>query len=152
MDEEIIEEVAPIDAAEGAHLQGKEVEYLVKPDNCNVLVSQEMVIPVEVNASFRVLGDVLEGKNALEHGCTSPCTYNDENDMVEELTLRNYNGSNIPVVGTSNYREKNADEAEPLATSLSVGKRIRKWGFMRQDGQQSGNAKYATGCKVCIFS
>ncbi|KAG4117504.1 hypothetical protein ERO13_D12G235900v2 [Gossypium hirsutum] len=106
MDEEIIEEVAPIDAAEGAHLQGKEVEYLVKPDNCNVLVSQEMVIPVEVNASFRVLGDVLEGKNALEHGCASPCTYNDENDMVEELTLRNYNGSNIPVVGTSNYREK----------------------------------------------
>ncbi|MBA0773480.1 hypothetical protein Gotri_008753 [Gossypium trilobum] len=106
MDDEIIEEVAPIDAAEGAHLQGKEVEYLVKPDNCNVLVSQEMVIPVEVNASFRVLGDVLEGKNALEHGCTSPCTYNDENDMVEELTLRNYNGSNIPVVGTSNYREK----------------------------------------------
>ncbi|TYI52700.1 hypothetical protein E1A91_D12G266400v1 [Gossypium mustelinum] len=106
MDEEIIEEVAPIDAAEGAYLQGKEVECLVKPDNCNVLVSQEMVIPVEVNASFRVLGDVLEGKNALEHGCTSPCTYNDENDMVEELTLRNYNGSNIPVVGTSNYREK----------------------------------------------
>ncbi|KAA3460106.1 protein SPA1-RELATED 2 isoform X1 [Gossypium australe] len=106
MDEEIIEEVAPIDAAEGAHLQGKEVEYLVKPDNCNVLVSQEMVIPVEVNASFRVLGDVLEGKNVLEHGCTSPCTYNDENDIVEELTLRNYNGSNIPVVGTSNDREK----------------------------------------------
>ncbi|KAK5777732.1 protein SPA1-RELATED 2 isoform X1 [Gossypium arboreum] len=106
MDEEIIEEVAPIDAAEGAHLQGKEVEYLVKPDNCNLLVSQEMVIPVEVNASFRVLGDVLEGKNALEHGCTSPCTYNDENDMVEELTLRNYNGSNIPVVGTSKDREK----------------------------------------------
>ncbi|KAK8599145.1 hypothetical protein V6N13_077079 [Hibiscus sabdariffa] len=97
-------------AAEGAHLQGKEVDQLVKSDNCNMLVSQEMVIPGEVNAlesSFHVLGDVLEGKN-VEHGCASPCTFIDDHDMVEELTLRNYNGSisNIPIVGTSNNRER----------------------------------------------
>ncbi|GMJ06220.1 SPA1-related 2 [Hibiscus trionum] len=108
MDEEIAEEVAQMGAAEGAHLQGKEVDQLVKSDNCNMLVSQEMVIPVEVTAfesSFRVLGDALEGKN-VEHGCTSPSTFNDDHDMVEELTLRNYNGSNIPIVGTSNNRER----------------------------------------------
>ncbi|KAK8537942.1 hypothetical protein V6N13_096262 [Hibiscus sabdariffa] len=65
MDEEIAEEVARMDAAEGTHLQGKEVDRLVKPDNCNMLVSQEMVRPGEVNAlesSFHVLGDVLEEK------------------------------------------------------------------------------------------
>ncbi|KAK8658046.1 hypothetical protein V6N13_036261 [Hibiscus sabdariffa] len=65
MDEEIAEEVARMDAAEGAHLQGKEVGQLMKPDNCNMLVSQEMGRPGEVNAlesSYRVLGDVLEEK------------------------------------------------------------------------------------------
>ncbi|XVF10459.1 hypothetical protein REPUB_Repub07fG0184800 [Reevesia pubescens] len=108
MDEGLAHEVTPIDAADGAHLQGKDVEYLVKPDSCNMLESQEMVIPGEVNAresSFHVLGDVLEGKNVLEHGCTSPRTIDDANDMVEELTMRNYNGSNLPMVGTSNNRE-----------------------------------------------
>ncbi|KAE8657288.1 Ubiquitin ligase protein cop1, putative isoform 1 [Hibiscus syriacus] len=103
MDEEIAEEVTRTDADEGAHLQCKEVDQLVKPDNCNMLVYQEMVIPGEVNAlesSFHAIGDVLEGKNVLEHGCTSPCTFNDDHDMVEELTLRNYNGSNIPIVGS----------------------------------------------------
>ncbi|XVF51363.1 hypothetical protein PTKIN_Ptkin04bG0179100 [Pterospermum kingtungense] len=109
MDEGLAEEVAPMDAAEGAHLQSKEVEYLVKPDSCNMLESQEMVIPGEVNAlesSFQVLGDMLDGKNVLEHGSTSPHAINDENDMVEELTVRNYNGSNLPMVGTSNNRER----------------------------------------------
>ncbi|XWS61664.1 hypothetical protein CRYUN_Cryun07bG0145400 [Craigia yunnanensis] len=108
MDGRLADEVAPIDSAEGAHLQGKEVEYLVKPDSCNMLESQEMVIPGEVNAletSFHVLGDVL-GKNVLEQGCTSPHTIDDANDMVEELTVRNYNGSNLPMVGTSNNRER----------------------------------------------
>ncbi|XP_022721075.1 protein SPA1-RELATED 2-like [Durio zibethinus] len=109
MEEGLADEVAPIDGAEGPHLQGKEVEYLAKPDSCSMLESQEMVIPGEVNAlesSFHVLGAVLEGRNALEHGCTSPCTLDDANDMVEELTVRNYNGSNLPMVGTSNNRER----------------------------------------------
>ncbi|XVF13017.1 hypothetical protein REPUB_Repub08aG0170900 [Reevesia pubescens] len=104
MDRGLADEVAPIDAAEGAHLQGKEVEFLVKPDSCSMLESQEMVIPSEVNAlenSFHVLGDVLEGKNVLEDGCAG-----DANDMVEELTVRNYNGSNLPMFGTSNNRER----------------------------------------------
>ncbi|XWS48839.1 hypothetical protein CRYUN_Cryun13aG0110800 [Craigia yunnanensis] len=109
MDEGLADEVAPIDTAEGAHLQRKEIECLVKPDSCNMLESQEMVIPGEVNAlesSFHVLGDMLEGKNVLEHGYTSPRTIDDANDMVEELTVRNYNGSNLPMVGTSNNRER----------------------------------------------
>ncbi|XWS50059.1 hypothetical protein CRYUN_Cryun12cG0055700 [Craigia yunnanensis] len=109
MNEGLADEVASIDAAEGAHLQGKEVEYLVKPDSCNMLESQEMVIPGEVNAlenSFHILGDVLEGKNVLEHGCMSPCFIDDADDMVEELTVRNYNSCNLPMVGTSNNRER----------------------------------------------
>ncbi|XVE64728.1 hypothetical protein DITRI_Ditri07aG0124800 [Diplodiscus trichospermus] len=109
MDEGLADEVTPIDAAEGAHVQGKEVEYLVKPDSCNMLESREMVIPGEVNAtdnSFQVLGDVLEGKNVSEPGYTSPCIIDDANDMVEELTVRNYNGSNLPLVGTSSNRER----------------------------------------------
>ncbi|EOY24948.1 Ubiquitin ligase protein cop1, putative isoform 8 [Theobroma cacao] len=118
MDGGLSDEVAPIDAAEGTHLQGKEVEYLMKPDNCNMLESREMVIPDEVNtieSSFHVLGNMLEGKkvnrsigpvNVSEHGCSSPRTIDDANDMVEELTVRNYNGSNLPMVGTSNNRER----------------------------------------------
>ncbi|OMO85181.1 hypothetical protein COLO4_21724 [Corchorus olitorius] len=64
MDEGLAEEVAPLHEGEGAHLQGKEIEYLMKPDSRNMLESQELVIPGEVNtldSSYHVLGEMLEG-------------------------------------------------------------------------------------------
>ncbi|XVE58009.1 hypothetical protein DITRI_Ditri04bG0135800 [Diplodiscus trichospermus] len=153
MDEELAEEVAPLDAAEGAHLQGKEVEYLVKPDSCNLLESEEIVIPGEINAfesSFHVLGDVLEGKNVLEHGCTSPCSIDDGNDMVEELTVRNYNGSNLPMVGISNNRERmwmrqnHWQQFSQMMAGPGSGGSYGKWGNNQAMPSTSRDVGYAS--------
>ncbi|KAJ0104546.1 hypothetical protein Patl1_17568 [Pistacia atlantica] len=117
MDDGPGDEVASVNASEGAHLQNKENEYLLKPESCNKLESQEMAIP-ESNSpdgSFQILADMLEGKNintivspldASEHPCTSFQNVDDAGVMVEELTVRKYNSSNLAIVGTSNNRER----------------------------------------------
>uniref|UniRef100_A0A6N2K6Q0 Protein kinase domain-containing protein n=1 Tax=Salix viminalis TaxID=40686 RepID=A0A6N2K6Q0_SALVM len=57
-----------------------------------------------------------EGKNgnrsasppmdASEQPCSSPRSMDDAGNMAEELMVRNYDGSNLTVVGTSNNRER----------------------------------------------
>ncbi|RVX04063.1 Protein SPA1-related 2 [Vitis vinifera] len=83
------DEVTTIDVAEGSHLQRKESEYLLKPDSSSMLNSREMVIPGEA-----------------EHTCSGHLPVDDAGIMVEELTLRNYNGANLAVVGPSNNRDR----------------------------------------------
>ncbi|KAJ6703487.1 PROTEIN SPA1-RELATED 2 [Salix viminalis] len=66
--------------------------------------------------SFHVLADMSEGKNgnrsasppmdASEQPCSSPRSMDDAGNMAEELMVRNYDGSNLTVVGTSNNRER----------------------------------------------
>ncbi|XP_034896405.1 protein SPA1-RELATED 2 isoform X2 [Populus alba] len=114
------DEVALMDMAEEAHLQGKESEYSMKPpESSNLLESRETVIASAGDypeSSFHVLADVLEGKNgnrsasppmdASKQPCSSPRSMDDAGNMVEELMVRNYDGSNLAVVGTSNNRER----------------------------------------------
>ncbi|KAJ6943609.1 protein SPA1-RELATED 2 isoform X2 [Populus alba x Populus x berolinensis] len=114
------DEVASMDMAEEAHLQGKESEYSMNPpESSNLLESRETVIASAGDypeSSFHVLADVLEGKNgnrsasppmdASKQPCSSPRSMDDAGNMVEELMVRNYDGSNLAVVGTSNNRER----------------------------------------------
>ncbi|KAG6781150.1 hypothetical protein POTOM_014039 [Populus tomentosa] len=114
------DEVALMDMAEEAHLQGKESEYSMKPpESSSLLESRETVIASAGDypeSSFHVLADVLEGKNgnrsasrpmdASKQPCSSPRSMDDAGNMVEELMVRNYDGSNLAVVGTSNNRER----------------------------------------------
>ncbi|KAF2297912.1 hypothetical protein GH714_005331 [Hevea brasiliensis] len=119
MDEGLVDEVAPVDVAEGAHPHSKENEYSLKPsESPTMLESHEMVIPREGNypeSSFHVLADILDAKNinrggnhvdACEQPCASPCYTDDVGNMVEELTVKNYDNTNFAIVGTSNSRER----------------------------------------------
>ncbi|KAJ6308039.1 hypothetical protein OIU76_017751 [Salix suchowensis] len=114
MDEGLGDEVASMDAAEHAHLRGKESEYSVKPpESSNLLESREIDIAGVDDyreSSFHVLADMLEGKNenrsaspmdASEQPCSSCRSMDDAGNMNEELMARNYDGSNLAIVGTS---------------------------------------------------
>ncbi|KAJ6714379.1 PROTEIN SPA1-RELATED 2 [Salix viminalis] len=119
MDEGLGDEVASMDAAEHAHLRGKESEYSVKPpESSNLLESREIDIAGVDDyreSSFHVLADMLEGKNenrsaspmdVSEQPCSSRRSMDDAGNMNEELMARNYDGSNLAIVGTSNNRER----------------------------------------------
>ncbi|KAL5750038.1 hypothetical protein ACOSP7_024641 [Xanthoceras sorbifolium] len=117
MDEGLGDEVAPVNMTDVAHLQNKESEYSLKPEGCNMMESREMAIPEShsPNGSFQILADMLEGKNVnrivspvdtSEQPCTSPHNVDEAGVMVEELTVRQCESSNLAIVGTSNNKEK----------------------------------------------
>ncbi|GLU05930.1 hypothetical protein SLE2022_230030 [Rubroshorea leprosula] len=117
MDEVLGDEVAATHPDEDAHIMSKEGESIAKLDSCNMLRSREMVIPAGLNlpeSTFHVLGDVSEDKNVnrnlgredvLKLACATQHDLDDVGGMVEELTLRKFNSSNLPMVGTSNSTE-----------------------------------------------
>ncbi|KAF5734207.1 protein SPA1-RELATED 2 [Tripterygium wilfordii] len=118
MDEGLMDEVAPVDVAEVAHIQRKEIEYPLKSENCNIVEPRDLHINKENDyseSSFHVLAKILEGEdvdggvnsvNASEGRCASPRYMDDAGNMVEELMVRNDSTSNVAVVGTSNNRER----------------------------------------------
>lgn len=111
MDDGVGEELTPLDGAECGHLQGKDNEYFLNPENCNMLEPRELLIPGEGNYSTRShqeFEEILDGKNVQSHVNTIENPYNgcphsmdDAGVSVEELTVRNFNGSNLAIVGTS---------------------------------------------------
>lgn len=142
------EEVTPLDAAEGGHLQGKDSEYFTRLESCNMLGSHEMLIPGENDyskSSHQEFGDMLDTKNiggishvnSLEHPYNNPRSLDDAGVTVEELNVRNFNGSSFAIVGTS--------------TSLRLGRvqtRQNQWQHLYQlaggsgSGSSRGNAAY----------
>lgn len=114
MDDAVGEEMTPLDDAEGCQIQSKEGEYFLKSDNCNMLEPQEMLIPGESNYSqspHQEFTESLDGKNVnrikslvntVENPYNSPHSMDDAGVSVEELTVRNCNGSNLAIVGASN--------------------------------------------------
>ncbi|KAA8528266.1 hypothetical protein F0562_035483 [Nyssa sinensis] len=114
MDGGVADEVTAINAVNGMHLQIKEGQYSLKADSANMLESHEMIIPSEVeccNSSPPLFATTSEGKNfdksgALEHPYASSRRVDATGVTVEELTLRNYDGRNLAIVGNSNNRDK----------------------------------------------
>ncbi|KAJ7952114.1 Protein SPA1-RELATED like [Quillaja saponaria] len=117
MDEGVVDGVAPLEmteVAESAHHKNK--ENSLKPESVNILNSQEILIPGEVGysqSSPQEFADILDGKSidrstshpdASERPSCSP--FEDDSVMVEELTVRGYNGSSLAIVGPSNNRER----------------------------------------------
>ncbi|XP_057511212.1 protein SPA1-RELATED 2-like isoform X1 [Actinidia eriantha] len=113
MDEEVGDEVAAVDAVGGRYLRGKDGEYSGKADGASMLESHEMIIPSEGQyhrGSSPTFATILEDNNqglrgVLQLPCLTPHCMNDTGVMVEELTLRNYNGENLATVGTSKNRD-----------------------------------------------
>ncbi|KAJ8764879.1 hypothetical protein K2173_010344 [Erythroxylum novogranatense] len=119
MDERGVDEMGTLDVSEGAHLHGKENECPTKPSESYILLeSREIAIPGEddyCESSFHVLANVLGGKDINRSGsavegseqpCTTPRYMDDADNMVEELMVRDFDSSNLAIVGTSNNREK----------------------------------------------
>ncbi|XP_038875784.1 protein SPA1-RELATED 2 [Benincasa hispida] len=122
--EEMSEDMTLLDATEDAHVQNKvrqdaqENEYLLKPENTNIVESQEMVIPIDGGYSQdypHEFTDILEGKNLnrcknnvklSDQPECSPHCMDDAGVMVEELTVKNHNGSNLAIIGPSNNRAR----------------------------------------------
>lgn len=113
MDEAVDEEMNGLDAIDGRQLQSKEIDYTLRSGNSMMLQSHEVVTLGEgdhYQSTPNMFTDILDGKNldrigSSEHASASPHCMNDAGVMVEELTLRNYNGKNLAVVGTLGNKE-----------------------------------------------
>ncbi|KAJ8526988.1 hypothetical protein K7X08_029465 [Anisodus acutangulus] len=113
VDEAIGDEMNGLDAVDGRQLRSKESDYTLRCGNSNMLQSHEVVTLGEgdhYQSTPNLFTDILDGRNldrigSSEHASASPRCMNDTGVMVEELTLRNYNGENLAVVGTLGNKE-----------------------------------------------
>ncbi|XP_075086441.1 protein SPA1-RELATED 2 isoform X1 [Nicotiana tabacum] len=113
VDEAIGDEVNGLDAFDGRQLRSKENDYTLRSGNSNMLQSHEVVTLSEgdhYQSTHNLFTDILDGKNldrigSSEHASASPRCMNDAGVMVEELTLRNYNGKNLAIVDTLGNKE-----------------------------------------------
>ncbi|XP_049415404.1 protein SPA1-RELATED 2 isoform X1 [Solanum stenotomum] len=113
VDEAIGDEVNGLDAIDGRQLRSKEMDYTLRSGNSIMLQSHEVVTFGEgdhYQTTPILYTDILDRKNldrigSSEHASASPRCMNDAGVMVEELTLRNYNGKNLAVVGTLGNKE-----------------------------------------------
>ncbi|CAI9094266.1 OLC1v1029975C3 [Oldenlandia corymbosa var. corymbosa] len=99
---------------ETRHIINKGLEFSMKASNSDAGDSRHFVTSSENNHnkdSTHFLSDILDGKNldrigSSEQASVSPRCVDNSGVMVEELTLRNYTGENLAIVGTSNNRER----------------------------------------------
>ncbi|XP_058100243.1 protein SPA1-RELATED 2-like isoform X2 [Magnolia sinica] len=104
-----------------AQLKGKEINPSLQLDSCNAVESPTMFVsqendwvePVSSLNLPEVFTETLEGKILTrcvgsDAGSEHPtaCTFNDSGVMVEELTLKNYKGSDLSNLDCSNNREE----------------------------------------------
>ncbi|KAJ4823815.1 hypothetical protein Tsubulata_005662 [Turnera subulata] len=121
MDHGLGDEVVSEDAGEGARLRRKENEYnTLKPPETSGVREQHLLMaaPAEGDypeSSFDEIAVILEGRNGTRTGSpvdaagqpsASPRYMDDAGNMVEELIVRNYDGSSVAIVGTSHNRER----------------------------------------------
>ncbi|CAN0841061.1 Protein SPA1-RELATED 2 [Linum grandiflorum] len=117
MDGGLGNEVAPGDVDDEVHFRGKEADFtlsLRQPEPSNVVErSDEAAVRSEdrdyLDSSFDVISGILEGRagNGSVGDGSGARFAGDAGNMVEELLVKkNYDGSNLPVVGMSNHREK----------------------------------------------
>ncbi|KAH1267602.1 hypothetical protein GLYMA_01G224200v4 [Glycine max] len=113
MDEDFVDEATQLEVAEESQRQNKDSPH---PECRKILKSLEAFIPVKQDYSQippREYDGILHGKNVVEgidHADTSQHPHvslfmDDADVMVEELTVKSYNGSSLDI-GTSNNREQ----------------------------------------------
>lgn len=112
MDEAVGDDIAePVD---GVYLRHNENEFSFKSGSSNMLQLNEMVTPgaddyheKSINR-YPVKLDVkdIDRIGSSEHASASPRCMDDSGIMVEELTLRNYDGEKMSLMGSANNRER----------------------------------------------
>ncbi|KAK7307892.1 hypothetical protein VNO77_41344 [Canavalia gladiata] len=117
MDEELVDEATQLEIAADSQRQNKEDDEYSPNTECRKnLKSQEVLTPLKQDYSQippREFDEILQGKNVVEginHAATSQHPHvslfiDDADVMVEELTVKSYNGSSLDI-GTSNNREQ----------------------------------------------
>lgn len=96
------------------HIRNKESEFSLNPSSSSGLESNEMAMPrvddypenlknPSPEISYVKFLDRIGSSN---HASASPHCMDDAGVMVEELTLKNYDGEKMAIVGTSNNRDR----------------------------------------------
>lgn len=145
--DEIGDEVNGLDAIDGRQLRSKEIDYTLRSGNSIMLQSHEFVTLGEgdhYQSTPNLFTDILDRKNldrigSSEHASASPRCMNDAGVMVEELTLRNYNGKNLAVVGALGNKE-------------TMNVRPNQWFYQLAGGSacasSRGEASYRDRCRT----
>ncbi|GER30281.1 SPA1-related 2 [Striga asiatica] len=143
MDEAIGDEVA--DHVTGTHVLNKENEFSPIPGSSGLLQINEMATPgandYHTNSKHQH-SRILDTKDqdrivSSEHASTSPRCLNNAGVTVEELTLSNYDGEKMTVVGASNNRER-----------MLTGKNQWQNLFQLSGGSRKGKGQVASGAWV----
>ncbi|CAG7862582.1 unnamed protein product [Brassica rapa] len=135
-----------INEAEAAHIQFKNGQQSLKPDEIQETKQVQAEVqrddPGSPDSSFGVIADFLDGKNVNEtenEPCSSRQDANDDDDdVVEELTVKTCQGSSMAIVGSSSSRarlEINRTQFLPSSTSMEGDKVITS--ILRNAGKTS---------------
>ena len=128
MDQTIGDEMPePVD---GTHIRHKENEFSITPGSSDMLQS-EMVTPGVDDYTHMARNRysvILNAKDmdrigSSEHASASPRCMDDAGVMVEELTLRNYDGETLTVVGSSNNRDRTQTKKNQWQSLYQLGGR-----------------------------
>ncbi|KAG5563402.1 hypothetical protein RHGRI_005976 [Rhododendron griersonianum] len=147
MDEGLGDEAAGVDSVNGKCLLGKDV----------MTGSRGMATPNEGqyhHGSSPGFAAVLESKNrdiggVSQHPYDSPHCTEDAGVMVEELTLRNYNGENLAIVGTSKSSEILQTRKNQWQHLYQIGSGVSRGDtLLKNNGQSSSNAWEDVGYTV----
>ncbi|KAI9081711.1 hypothetical protein K1719_036314 [Acacia pycnantha] len=112
MNEEVVDDETPLEVVEGAQHRSKEDEYSLKPESCPLFKPQEILATAEHEYSqIPPQDDIGQDKNDVETINRSTASehpnleqfFVGDGFMVEELTVKSYNGSSLDI-GT-NRRE-----------------------------------------------
>ncbi|KAL2347978.1 hypothetical protein Fmac_001978 [Flemingia macrophylla] len=161
MDEELVDEATQLEVAEDSQRHNKEDnEYSTNTECRRTLKPQDVFIPVKQDYAQippREYDDILQGKNAVE-GINLANTsqhprvslfMDDADVMVEELTVKSYNGSSLDI-GTSNNREQMYSRQNhwqnfyQLATNSGIGNSLSDIGT-RNSVQATSSAREEFG-------
>ncbi|KAG4386285.1 hypothetical protein AAZX31_11G018300 [Glycine max] len=153
MDEELVDEATQLEVAEETQRQNKDSS---NPECQKILKSQEAFIPVKQDYS-QIPPREYDGKNVVEgidHADTSQhprvsLFMDDADAMIEELTVKSYNGSSLDI-GTSNNREQMYNQQNhwqnlyQLASNSGIGNSLSDIGT-RNSVQATSSAREDIG-------
>ncbi|CAA7042247.1 unnamed protein product [Microthlaspi erraticum] len=110
MEDGSVGDVSRLSEAEAAHLQFKNGQQPLKPENCEIQEIKEVEVQREAgspDSSFGVIAEFLDGKNVNETENAPRQSTNDVgDDVVEELTVKTCEGSSMAIVGRASNRAR----------------------------------------------
>lgn len=131
------------------------VEFSMNPGSSDMLQSNEMVTPgvddcpqLPKNRHSALLNAKdLDRIGSSEHASASPRCMDDAGVMVEELTLRNYDGEKLTVVGSPNNRDQTQTKRNQWQNLYHLGGRSGISSFRGQSGFKGKGQATSSACE-----